>query len=154
MNVSYWTLNGFKWELYWEEKAVWCVFFFFFLPFQRENLTLLCSTLLTNPWLLFAPTVTVMKKAVTIGTIPIQNEKSRSNYIDVLYSDEKNRDKYFCSVYRAMNQSHILMDKSLLLHELVKTVNWIFFSFYCLSSIIFMERFLFFFFFIVLTSFD
>uniref|UniRef100_A0A8C4I6V7 Membrane associated guanylate kinase, WW and PDZ domain containing 1b n=1 Tax=Dicentrarchus labrax TaxID=13489 RepID=A0A8C4I6V7_DICLA len=36
-------------------------------------------------------------------------------------------DKYFCSMYRAMNRSHILMDKSLLLHELVKSVNWIFF---------------------------
>lgn len=76
-------------------------------------------------------------------THPHLKRKSRSNYIDVLYSDEKNRGKYFCSMYRAMNQSHLLMDKSLLLHELVRSVNWIFFFFYCLFSIIFMERFFF-----------
>lgn len=52
-------------------------FFFFFFSFQRENLTILCLTLVTNPWILFAPTVNVIEKAVTIGTppIPVQKEE-------------------------------------------------------------------------------
>lgn len=67
------------------------------------------------------------------------SKRKRSSYIDVLYSDEENRDKYFCSMYRAMNRSHILMEKKFIAAWTCLKCKLDFFPFYCLFSIIFME---------------
>uniref|UniRef100_A0A667Y506 Membrane associated guanylate kinase, WW and PDZ domain containing 1b n=1 Tax=Myripristis murdjan TaxID=586833 RepID=A0A667Y506_9TELE len=59
---------------------------------EYENLTILCLTLLTNPWIYLHPLLMSLKSCDHRNSAhPYTREIHLSTYIDVLYSDEKNR---------------------------------------------------------------
>lgn len=145
VNVSYWT--PFQVRTVLRRKRQSKTFFSHFAIFSKSHYTVLDITHSSMDFFLHPLSVLWKSCEDRDSTHPRLKRRWFVPVILTFYSDDfkKKRKKrhfykYFCSVYRAMNQSHILMDKSLLLHEHVKSVNC-FSPFYCLLSIIFMEHF-------------